>query len=200
MKKITLTAVLSLLLAVSACSKKQVTRIDPSEVTDLSGTWNDTDSRLVSEEMILDCLNHPWLNQHLTRSSGDQPVVIVGSIRNKSMEHIAVQTFVSDIERAFINSARVKVVATAAEREELRAERGDQSEFASAETFKQWGKELGADYMMAGYISSIEDQEEGEKVVYYQVDLTLTSIEDNSKVWLGQKKIKKYIARGKYKG
>jgi hypothetical protein len=169
-------------------------------VTDLSGRWNDTDSRLVSEEMISDCLEHPWSSRYMAANAGTMPTVIVGAIRNQSTEHIAIQTFISDIERAFINSGRVKVVATATEREELRSERGDQAEFASAETVKRWGRERGADYMMSGYISTIEDQEEGEKVTYYQVDLTLTDIEDNTKVWLGQKKIKKYIARGKFKG
>ena len=108
-------------------------------------------------------------------------------------------TFLGDIERTLINSGRVQVVASAAERGELRLERVDQWESASPETVKRLGQELGADFMLSGTIHTITDQEEGKKVVYYQVDLTLADIESNVKVWAGQKKIKKYIARSKYK-
>ena len=60
-------------------------------------------------------------------------------------------------------------------------------------------QELGADYMLIGEINKITDQEGKEKVAFYQVDLTLTDLQSNEKVWLGQKKIKKYIARKAYK-
>ncbi|MGQ9610776.1 MAG: penicillin-binding protein activator LpoB [bacterium] len=182
----------------SGCgAKKTVSRIEPDQVTDLSGRWNDTDSRLVSQEMINDCLNHPWLSQHMTKT-GKKPAIIVGSMRNKSSEHIAVKTFVNDIERAFINSGQVTVVASATDREELRSEKEDQRIFASPETIKEMGKELGADYMMTGEINTIVDQENGKKVIFYQTDLTLTSIETNVKVWIGQKKIKKFISRSRF--
>lgn len=176
---------------------KKVSRIDVDTVTDLSGNWNDTDSRLVAQEMIVDCLNSPWITQHVT-SKNKKPVIIVGSIRNKSSEHIAVKTFVNDIERAFINSGQVTVVASAVDRQELRSEKEDQKIFASPETVKEMGRELGADYMMTGEINTIIDQEGGKKVIFYQVDLTLTNIETNVKVWLGQKKIKKFITRSRY--
>ena len=140
-------------------------------------------------------LNHAWISRHAVGDAGEQPIVIVGAIRNRSTEHIAIPTFVSDIERAFINSGLVSVVASALERGELRDEKGDQSRFASPETVKAMGQELGADYMMTGQINTIEDREGGKQVTFYQTDLTLTNIETNQKVWLGQKKIKKFIER-----
>jgi len=192
-----LATVLPMLIILGCSSKTTVSRIEPDVITDLSGRWNDTDSRLVSEEMIRDCLNHPWLRKHVT-ANGKKPVVIVGSIRNKSMEHIPTDTFIGDIERAFINSGEVEVVANALERLDIRDERTDQEQFASPETIKRMRDELGADYMMTGVINSIEDQADGEKAIFYQIDLTLINIETNAKTWIGQKKIKKYIAKGKY--
>jgi uncharacterized protein (TIGR02722 family) len=196
---LTCMVVVSLILSGCAASKK-VERIDTETVIDLSGRWNDTDSRMVSQAMITDCLNHPWITQHMSASMGKKPAVIVGSMRNKSTEHIAVKTFVNDVERAFINSGQVSVVASAVEREELRTEKDDQRVFADPETIKAMGKELGADYMMTGEINTIQDQEGGQKVTFYQVDLTLTNIESNVKVWLGQHKIKKFITRSRYSG
>ena len=199
MKKYAHALLLVALAAGMGCSGgKQVTRIDPDEQVDLSGRWNDTDSRLVSETMISDCMSRPWKARHIDKH-GERPTIIVGQIRNKSTEHIAVGTFVGDIERAFINSGDAEVVASAEEREEIRGERADQQQYASEESVKQWGREHGADYMLSGVINSIEDQEGGEMVVFYQVDLNLIDLESNSKVWQGQKKIKKYIAQGAYK-
>ena len=177
---------------------KQVTRIDPNETVDLSGRWNDTDSRLVSEEMIADCMSRPWKSNHM-KKTGKNPIIIVGTIRNKTTEHIAVGTFIGDIERAFINSGEAEMVASAEEREEIRGERADQQQNSSEETMKQWGREHGADYMLGGVINSIEDSEGGKATVTYQIDMNLIDLESNVKVWQGQKKIKKFIGRGDYK-
>ena len=197
--KLTLYTLLTSIIVISGCTTaKQVTRVAADTTIDLSGRWNDTDSRFVAEEMIDDCLTHPWINNHGT-DTGSKPVVIVGNIRNKSMEHIPVGTFIADIERAFINTGKVRPVSSASERGALREERTDQGEFAAMETIKQMGRELGADYMMTGQINTIEDREGGEQVVFYQTDLTLTNIQTNEKIWIGQKKIKKFIERNKLK-
>ncbi|UCH84927.1 MAG: penicillin-binding protein activator LpoB [Candidatus Latescibacterota bacterium] len=182
------------LIAAAGCSSKKVTRISEDSVTDLSGNWNDTDSRLVAEEMISDCLSGPWKTRHW-EENGEKPVVIVGIVQNKSSEHIAIDTFIGDMERAFINTGEVTVVASKEEREQIRDERQDQQTYSSEESMKRWGREIGADYMLGGTISSITDQDRGDKVIFYQVDLTLIDLESNEKVWLGQKKIKKYIER-----
>ena len=98
-----------------------------------------------------------------------------------------------------MNSGSVRVVAKKEEREGIREERQDQQANASIETVKAFGEELGADYMLIGEINKITDQEGREKVAFYQVDLTLTDLQSNEKVWIGQKKLKKYIARKPYK-
>jgi penicillin-binding protein activator len=192
-------AVLALaLLAVgaTACGKR-VTRIDPSAVTDLSGRWNDTDSRLVANALIEQSLGGAWLARHTDLRGGEPPAVIVGSFRNRTLEHIAVNTFISDLERAMINSGAVTMVASPTQREELRAEREDQQEHAQASTRARMAQELGANYMLQGEITAIEDQEGRERVVYYQIDATLTDLESNVRVWAGNHQIKKYITRSR---
>ena len=179
------------------CSSREVSRIDTGEVVDLSGKWNDTDSRLTAEAMVQDVLNRPWLTDFIA-SAGKKPVVIVGNIRNKSSEHIVIDVFTKDIERELINSGKVSFVASQEEREQIREERADQQDFSSEETMKKFYREIGADFLLTGVINSIEDKYEGEKVILYQVDLELIDIEKNLKVWLGNKKIKKYIGQGSY--
>jgi hypothetical protein len=186
------------LLAVGCAAGTEVRRVETEEVIDISGRWNDTDSRLVSEEMIKDALDRPWLEAFTTRHPNKQPVVIVGLVRNRSHEHINVQTFVRDLERTLVNSGEVEFVAGKLEREELRDEKKDQARFSSEESAKAMGEELGADYMLQGAINTIMDREGGREVKFYQVNLELVDIETNRKVWIGEKKIKKYVTRPAY--
>jgi penicillin-binding protein activator len=176
-----------------ACGQS-VTRVDANKVTDLSGNWNDTDSRLVAQEMVQDVLSRNWLSS-FTAKKGKPPTVIVGSVRNLSHEHINTRTFISDIERELINSGDVNFVASAGERQEIRSERKDQDLNASEATRKAMGQETGADFMLQGSINSIVDATSGEQARFYQIDLNLIDLATNRKVWVGQKKIKKTIQK-----
>ena len=186
--------VLSALLLATGCASTTVSRVDAASVTDLSGRWNDTDSRLVAEEMVKDSLARPWLDAS-TKATGGRPVVVVGTVPTRSHEHISVQTFISDLERELTNSQRVTFIAGKGEREEIRAERRDQATHALEATQKAPGKELGADYLLRGSISTILDEAEGTKAMFYQVDLEMVDLSNNVKTWFGQKKIKKVIER-----
>lgn len=184
--------IVSLLLFGTSCANRKVKRIDPNEQTDISGRWNDTDSKLVANEMIKDVLERPWRSNFETKM-GRKPVVIIGSIRNKSSEQIDPITFIKNLEKSFVNSGVVSVVQSGDDRNQVRDERNDQQTFSSEETKKKWGKEKGADFMLNGVISSIVDQYKNQKTVSYQINLELTDLESNEKVWIGEKDIKKYI-------
>jgi uncharacterized protein (TIGR02722 family) len=186
-----------LLFLLAGCNPT-VTRVDSDTVTDLSGNWNDTDSRLVADEMIQDALSRSWLT-NFNRDKGRAPTVIVGTVRNLSHEHINTATFVADMERALINSGEVEFVASAKDREEVRSEVKDQDLNATEESRKAMGQEVGADFMMQGSINSIVDAVSGEQARFYQVDLTLIELGSNRKVWLGQKKIKKTVEKGGFR-
>ena len=185
--------VLGLVAGVAAC-KPTITREDPNSVKDLSGKWNDTDSRKVSQEMIQDVLSQRWLSKY-TAKHNQMPTVIVGKVRNLSHEHINTRTFIADIQRALINSGEVSFVASSKERTEIRSERMDQDLNASEATRKAMGNEAGADFMLKGSINTIIDAAGGDQIRFYQVDLTLIDLSSNRMVWAGQQKIKKSVER-----
>ncbi|MCM1030842.1 MAG: penicillin-binding protein activator LpoB [Oscillibacter sp.] len=191
---ITLFCLISALL-ISGCADRKVTRVDTAQVTDLSGRWNDTDSRLVSNEMITDLLTAKWIPIYEVQHPGKRPVVIVGTVLNKSHEHIDAETFIKDLERAIVNNGSVRLVQAGEKREELRNEREQQNQgYVLPETAKKWGRELGADFMLQGTINSIVDSYKKNKAVFYQIDMEMTDLESGEIVWMGSKKIKKTIA------
>ena len=187
------TLVVLAIALINGCANRKITRVDPNETIDLSGRWNDSDSRLVSEEMIGDLLTSAWIPRYL-KANDKRPVVVVGLVENKSHEHINSETFIKDVEKAIIRDGNIRLVVAGEKRNELRKERAEQQDYASPETIKKWGKELGADFILQGTINSIVDSYKKQKVVTYQIDLQLTNIETNEVVWMGDKKIKKQIS------
>ncbi|MGL4583943.1 MAG: penicillin-binding protein activator LpoB [Flavobacterium sp.] len=192
-KRIALAAVLAVSgLVITSCGR-QVTRVSTEDTIDISGRWNNSDSREVADQMTRQILEEEWISNFREENASKKPVVIVGMVYNKSHEHIEAETFVKDVEQAFIRSQRVRLVQGGKKREELRGERADQQTNASSSSMKQFGLEQGADFMLQGSINSIVDAHKKKKVVYYQVNLELTNIQTNEVVWIGEKKIAKYV-------
>ena len=187
------TLVVLTIALINGCANRKITRVDPNETIDLSGRWNDSDSRLVSEEMIGDLLTSAWIPRYL-KANDKRPVVVVGLVENKSHEHINSETFIKDVEKAIIRDGNIRLVVAGEKRNELRKERAEQQDYASPETTKKWGKELGADFILQGTINSIVDSYKKQKVVTYQIDLQLTNIETNEVVWRGYTNINKQIS------
>lgn len=184
-------------ITLAGCKSTEVRRVDASQEVALSDKWNGKDSQLVSEAMINDMLSFPWVKEHLAKH-GNRPTIIIQSVRNKSHQHIAVDTFLNDLKRSILRSGQADFVASADIRDEIRNERKDQELNASLETQKEMGQEHGADYALSGTINSFLDEQGGSRVTFYQVDLRLIDMTTNREVWNGQKKIQKVQERSRY--
>jgi uncharacterized protein (TIGR02722 family) len=192
-KKIgTLLMGISLFFVLSSCIMRQVQRVSPDQQIDISGRWNSTDSKITAVSMTEQLLMQSWLDD-FQKANNRKPVLVVGLISNKSHEHIESDIFINDLEKTFISNGKVRIIQAGDKREELRTERAGQNDYASPETIKKWGKELGADYILQGSVNSIVDGFNREKVLFYKVTLQLTNVETNEVVWMGDKEIKKYI-------
>jgi len=179
-------------LTVFSCQTRQVTRIDPSTEIDLSGRWNDTDSRKVADQMIFDLFESDKFKEY-AQSLGRKPVIVVGLIRNKTSEHIDADNYVKKFEAVIHNSNMADIVESDAFRDKLRVERTQQQDFADPATAKQFGKELGADVMLFGEMTSEVDTYNNKRVVNYITTLFLTDVETNRRIWYGQNEIKKFV-------
>lgn len=188
---------ISLGLTLIACQSVSVKRGTAEEQTELSGKWNANDSKMVSKQMIGSMLDGRWIRTHL-KNNKKEPTVIVGQFRNLSHELINIETFVADIEGAMINSGEIEFVASSTERSQIREERMDQELHSTTQTRKAMGKEIGADYMLSGTLNSFTEQSGGTKNIQYQIDMTLISLKDNKKVWVGSQKHAKTVERSMF--
>lgn len=193
-------AVAASVLILGGCggSALSVKRVDADTEVALTDRWNDEDSRLVAQAMIEDMMTFPWLRDFSDEHPDRRPAIIIQRVRNKSHEHIATDTFINDLKRAMMRSGRADFIAGGKERQEVREELRSQDLYASEDSRKEMGEELGADFALSGTISSIVDQLEGKRVIFYQVDLRLIDLQSTREVWNGQKKLKKVSERSRY--
>ena len=199
-----LKVVLVNLLAVSSlflfsCATTSVKRYAAEDsVKDLSGYWNSNDVDQVCTTLIDSCIKSMRIANFRT-TEGRAPVVIIGTIRNKSVEHIDTSILSKRFQNVIINDGTLEFVADANQREELRAEKNDQAENAY-ETAKSIGNETAADFMLQGTVSTIVDTAGRQQVRTYQVDMQLIDLETNRIVWSEQNNdIKKYIKKSAVK-
>ena len=190
-KGLTLLTMITFSLGVIAC--KKVKRVQASEVQDYSGSWNSIDARLVREKLILQIISHNW-HRNFILDKRRKPVVVVGDILNETHEHIQEAPFINEIENALLENEIARIVANREFRARIRQERAEhQNGYVSESTRKKFGKELGADFMIMGKISSIADVRGRKKGIYYRVSLTLVDLETNEKVWAGSQEIDKVV-------
>jgi len=183
---------LMFLFIVMACQTRTVTRIAPDTPMDLSGRWNDSDSRMVADKMITELLSSPRFKEYAAGHE-KKPAIVVGTIRNKTTEHIDAGAYIKKLEVAIYNSNIAELVESEEFRDKLRVERAQQQDFADETTVSQWGKEIGADLMLFGEMTSEVDTHNKSRVVNYITTLFLTDIETNKRIWYGQQEIKKYV-------
>ena len=172
---------------------RSVTRMDPNQsAMDLSGRWNDTDSRQVADKMVLNLTASEKYKEY-AKLLGKKPAIVVGLVRNKTSEHIDADNYIKKIELAIYNSGLADLVESDSFRDKLRLERAQQQDFADPATMAKWGKEVGANLMLFGEMTSETDTYQKKRLVNYVTTLFLTDMETNKRVWYGQEEIKKYV-------
>lgn len=184
------------MLLLTACSGlPRVSRVDSDKSYDLSGYWNDADVKIVANSLIGQCLSSGRIAEFVGKT-GRLPVIIMGSFKNKSDEHIDTGILTKRFEAAILNSGKADFVASANEREEIRRERIEQQSFASENSAKRLANETAADFIFQGTVRTIVDSNGPETVRTYYVNAELIDVETHRKIWVGDdSSIKKLIKR-----
>ena len=198
-KKVTFLVLAISVLFLFSCASTSVERVDADEIIDLNGYWNDTDVRIVCESLIQD-----WISSQRISAFQNEivrvPYVIVDRIKNESDEHLDTEIVANKMTVAIINSGKMEFVSSKNQRESLRQEKLDQSDYASEDSAKSIGNEIAADFMLMGSVKTIVQKSGNKSVRTYYVTVELQDIETNRVVWMGEdSSIKKVIKQSKVK-
>ncbi len=165
--------------------------IDPEEVKLLSDKFVEADL-----QFIADTLSQSLISSDLM-SGGKKPAIIVSIFTNGTDEHIDILSLTNKLRTDLMKSKKFSFL-----NERLRKAIAEEYEYQNSgyvnpETAKQKGKQIGADWLLSGHISSIRQPVGKDEIVYYKTTLEITDLETSEIIWTGEVELKKAFKRKK---
>ncbi|NOY71853.1 MAG: penicillin-binding protein activator LpoB [Gammaproteobacteria bacterium] len=176
------------LLLLQACASK-VAYEDATEVETTTLEFGSTDLQQIAVKMVDSVLSFPPVVEVTNQR---RPVMFVDKIKNKTTEHIDTESITDTISTRILRSGKFRFVdmTKAAEvREQLAFQ--NESGMVNRNTAAQIGRQIGAEYMMYGNLSSIVKKNNKVKDVYYKFTLKLMHLESGIIEWSDEKEIRK---------
>ena len=192
MKK-SVVALLGLAVLLGGCSNK-VSYGDAQAVETTTVDFGSTDLQKIAGEMTESMLSSGSVAQI---TQGNRPIVFVESIKNKTSEHIDTESVTDSISTKLLNSGKFRFVdmdRVEAVRTQLNFQNTD--ELVNQNTAIQFGKMVGAQYMLYGNLSSIVKNAGSDKDVYYKMTMRLMDLETGLIEWADETEIRKQQEKG----
>ncbi len=187
MKK-SIIALLGLAVILGGCSN-QVTYGDAQATETTTIDFGSTDLQRIAAEMV-DSMMVSGSVAAITRDQ--RPIVFVERIKNKTSEHIDTESITDTVSTKMLNSGKFRFVdmeRVESVRQQLNFQNTD--ELVNQSTAIQFGKMVGAQYMLYGNLSSIVKSTGSKKDVYYKMTMRLMDLESGLIEWADETEIRK---------
>ena len=170
------------------------TKYGDAQVSETINTdFGSTDLQSIATKLVDDLLTFPPII-HMT--SDRRPIIFVDVIKNKTTEHIDMESITDTIQSKLLKSGKFSFVDMSAVKqvqEQLNFQHN--SGMVDDQKAIAVGKQIGAEFMLYGNFSSIVKKSGSTKDVYYKFTLKLTNLKTGILEWSGEKEIRKTKAR-----
>ncbi len=151
--------------------------------------FGSTDLQKIAGEMV-DSMMMSGSIAAITRNS--RPIVFVDGIKNKTSEHIDTESITDTISTKMLNSGKFRFVdmeRIESVRKQLQFQNNDQ--LVDTSSAIQFGKMVGAQYMLYGNLSSIVKSAGSDQDVYYKMTMRLMDLSSGLIEWADETEIRK---------
>jgi len=189
-KLIIITSVALTLTLVAGCTNKSAVRYGDAtavETTDIN--FGSTDLQQIAHKMTDSLLVSPFIS---SLPANDRPIMFVESIKNKTSEHIDTESITDSISTKLLRSGKFRFVdmgRVEAARKQLNYQQS--SGMVDPNKAMQFGKQVGAQYMLYGNLASIVKSNQDQADVYYKFTLRLMDLESGLIEWADETEIRK---------
>lgn len=181
----TMRLALAALLCVGIMGCAATTRnIDPESDIHYDANYDFSDKKAIVDDLVGSLLTTTQID-----TSTEKPIIIVYGIANQTSEHINTGGVSDDIRLKLIQANKYRFL-NREQRANINAETDyQQAGYVAVADQIALGKQLGADYILAGTLRSIEKQQPRQwrlnerKLVYYSMNLELTNLETGEITW-----------------
>ncbi|MBL1259267.1 MAG: penicillin-binding protein activator LpoB [Thiotrichaceae bacterium] len=178
----------------SACTNK-VAYQGATDVETTTIDFGSTDLQQIATKMVDSLLTFPPIVQVTDER---RAVMFVDKIKNKTTEHIDTESIIDTISNRILRSGKFRFVdMNKVNKVNKVKEVSDQLKFqnksgmVNRNTASQVGRQIGAEYMMYGSLSSLVKQTKDVKDVYYKFMLKVMHLESGLIEWSDEKEIRK---------
>ena len=175
-------------LSISACASK-VSYTDTQSQETVNTDFGATDLQAVTDKMVESMLAFPPV---MILTNSERPIIVVSDIKNKTSEHIDTESITDSISSKLLRSGRFRFVdMTKANDVRKQLDYQNNSGMVNATKAVQFGRQVGAKYMLYGNLSSIVKQNQDQRNVYYKMTMRLMDLETGLLEWSDEKEIRK---------
>lgn len=181
--------------SLSNCASK-IAYEDATETETVSIDFGSTDLQITAEKMVDSLLSFPPV---VDITSKRRPVMFVDSIKNKTTEHIDTESITDTIQTKVLRSGKFRFVdMTKVESVRKQLEFQQKSGMVRQDTAVALSRQIGAEYMLYGNLSSIVKRGGKVKDVYYKFTMKLMHLESGIVEWQDEKEIRKQKKRSTF--
>ena len=174
---------------ISGCSSAGVSYGDASAVETTTTEFGSTDLQMIAEKMVDSLLTFPPIVQVTSKR---RPVMFVDTIKNKTSEHIDTESVTDTISSRVLRSGKFRFVdMTKVASLKKQLDYQNESGMVSESSKMNLGRQIGAEYMMYGNLSSIVKRDDKTKDVYYKFTMKVMHVETGIIEWSDEKEIRK---------
>jgi len=182
-------AAATLLLAAGCAGPRAFTKgtyEDPQTIALLDDRFSENDLQLIAKTMVTSLSASPRI-----AGSDASPAILVGKMRNRTTEHIDMESLADKVRNALVQSGKFRFV-DGANRADIAGEYEYQgSGYVDPKQAKGPGSQTGADYLLTGTLTSNVQEVGKDKLVYYKATFQLTGLLTSEIVWSEEKEIRK---------
>ena len=183
-----------LVLAISGCASAPIIKYgDSTAMQTVSTDFSSTDLQQIAGAMVDSLLIFPPIVEVTNQR---RPVLLVEDIKNKTMQHIDTESITDTIRTKLIKSGKFRFIDRTTDDaaiNEINTQQG--SGLVDKNKAVQVGKQFGAEYILTGNISEIEQMNDRIKDVYYKFTLNLKNLTTGILEWSDEKEIRKTATR-----
>jgi uncharacterized protein (TIGR02722 family) len=173
----------------SGCGPKAFTKgeyDDPNRVELLDDRYNEADMHAMSEQVV-----NGMAACSVVKALPKPPLVIVENVENRTEDHIDTKMLTDKVRTALIKSGKFRFV-NKEQRDTLEGEyKYSDGAHVSKDTKKKRGKQVGADYIMEGRLSTNVQQVGNDKFVFYKLTMNLTNMDTSVIDCVEEKELRK---------
>jgi penicillin-binding protein activator len=198
--KSTRTLLLSLLVAalpLAGCAHN-VSYGDAGSAKPLSTEFGSSDLQQIAETMVDSLASFPPM---VELTSQRRPVVTVDKVKNKTMQHIDTESVTDSIRTKLIRSGKFRFIdrsTDSASSEEIKIQQD--SGLVDKATAADFGKQIGAEYLLTSNFSEIKQKAGSVTDVYYKFTMSLKSLKTGILEWSDEKEIRKTFNKSMFGG